>query len=451
MKKVFVVLISLIAVTSMFIGSVSANSKDVVNANETSNSIVLNWDMEGESFKVYRNQELVWEGNDKSFEDINLEPDYLYSYRIGAYNSSNELIAISNLKTKTKKLEKLETKLYSGSVLNVEEKNTQEENIKTDLTSNVGSDYVRLTWGTLEDYDGIYEIYRDGEFIGETTKNSYLDKTVGAGKTYKYSIESAAEVSQGKKDYINDYIEKNNIELSNSEKEDMYLKPHTLIRVVETNDAVSTEKELKSKDLPEKFVKSVEESKKRQLASASSLKYTILFRYQTFIPDYRVSPPLVSTEYAGDNRSFDFWSNEYRTRSDIFAGWALGQELYQNRDVGTTTQYKDGEVNKKTASESGIRLTKDLVSSSKMMWRLNHDVGDPFCKCFPNITIYYEGILYSNYSFEVRGSHDKAPNHEFYFALAYTEDTPGEIFKYEGGSLFNLFPGMPQRYFEFSI
>lgn len=169
-----------------------------------------------------------------------------------------------------------------------------------------------------------------------------------------------------------------------------------------------------------------------------------------------LNPLDLGTYLGGDNRGWDFYHKRYRTRSDVIAGWGRGSnELRQNPSVGESVLYSDEAgtkvVKKATASNSGIKLTKDLVSSSKIMWRVNHNVGVPFRKSYPNINCFYEGTLYSNYSVELRGSHDKAPNHEFALVLADTDDTPFKIFNYTGGSFFNLVPGSPQRYWAFSI
>lgn len=170
-----------------------------------------------------------------------------------------------------------------------------------------------------------------------------------------------------------------------------------------------------------------------------------------------LNPLDLGTYLGGDNRGWDFYHNRYRTRSDVIAGWGRGfSELRQDPSVGDSVLYADKagtkEIDRDRASKSGIRLTKDLVSSSKIMWRVNHNVGVPFRASYPNIAYFYEGTLYSNYNVELRGSHDKAPNHEFALVLADTDDIPFKIFNYAGGSFFNLVPGLlPQRYWEFSI
>ncbi|TES56527.1 hypothetical protein E2L07_04885 [Halalkalibacterium halodurans] len=427
-----------------------ANSEPIIESKETDNSIELWWNLEGDFFEIYRDQELIWSGTETYFKDTNLESDYLYSYRIGSYNKNNELIDISNLKTKTSNSE---VKNFSTNSTN------NGEEISTKLTSNVGLDYVRLEWGHLETKDGLYNIYRDEELIGSTKDLTYLDENVEPGKYYTYKIEAKKEISKQEKEEINSYIKENNLKLSKEDKEELFLKPHVLIRTVETNKEI-TQSELKSKDLPSPLIINEEDLlKATSSTSINSIKYSLLFRYTTFIPQKTVKnihPLDLGTYLGGDNRSWGFFNNRYRTRSDVYAGWAGGtSELRQVRSVGESILYADEAgtqiIKRDRASTSGIRLTRDQVSSSRIMWRVNHSVGVPFRASYPNIAYYYEGTLYSNYSISLRGSHDRAPNHEFAFALAYTEDTPIRIFNYTGGSFFNLAPGAPQTYFEFSM
>lgn len=449
--KFFSKVISILAAATFFIflsvHPVGANEVPLITSEETSNSIKLSWNLEGETFKIYRDQELIWTGTKSEYTDTNLETDYLYGYRIGSYDKNNELIDINNLKTKTKTNE---MKTFSVD--------SSDEDYSTKLSSNVGSDFIRLEWDKLEDKDGIYDIHRDGELIGSTSELIYLDENLTPGKSYTYTIEAKKDISKEDKNHINSYLKDNNLNLTKEEEEELYLKPHLLIRTIETNTEV-TEQVLKSKNLPSSMIKNEQEFlKANNSISPSAIKYSLLFRYTTFIPEKTVSDPLsgFSSYLGGDNRSWGFFNNKYRTRSDVFAGWggSANNELRQVPGTGTTIRYKNKagtqEIDRAKASTAGIKLTKDSVTSSKIQWRVNHSVGVPFAKIYPNIKYYYEGTLSSNYNVQLRGSHDKAPNHEFAFALAYTEDNPIKVFDYKGGSFFNLVPGMPQVYFEYS-
>lgn len=451
--KFFPKVISILAAATFFIffsvHPVGANEVPLITSEETSNSIKLSWNLEGETFKIYRDQELIWTGTQSEYTDTNLETDYLYGYRIGSYDKNNKLIDINNLKTKTK--------ANGTRALSVDLSN---EDYSTKLSSNVGSDFIRLEWDKLEDKDSIYDIHRDGELIGSTSELIYLDENLTPGESYTYTIEAKKEVSKEDKDLINSYLKENNLNLTKEEEEELYLKPHLLIRTIETNNEV-TEQELKSKDLPSAMIKNEQEFlKANNSISPRAINYSFLFRYTTFIPEKTVSDPLSGfTSYlGGDNRSWGFFNNNYRTRSDVFAGWggSATSELRQVPGTGTSIRYEDKagtkEIDRAKASTADIKLTKDSVTTSKIQWRVNHSVGVPFLAIYPNIKYYYEGTLYNNYSVQLRGSHDKAPNHEFAFALAYTEDTPIKVFDYTGGSFFNLIPGVGvQVYFEYSI
>lgn len=448
-SKVISILVAATFLIFLSVHPAGANEVPLITSDETSNSIKLDWNLEGETFKIYRDQELIWTGTQSEYTDENLESDFLYGYRIGSYDKNNKLIDINNLKTKTKTNG---TKAFSNDL--------SDEDYSTKLSSNVGSDFIRLQWDKLEDKDGIYDIHRDGELIGSTSELTYLDENLTPGEYYTYTIEAKKEVSKEEKELINSHLKENNFNLSKEEEEELYLTPHLLIRTIETNNEV-TEEELKSKNLPSPMIKNEQEFlKTNNSISPNAIKYSLLFRYTTFIPDNTVKnlhPLDLGTYLGGDNRTWGFFNNKYRTRSDVFAGWGgpSSNELRLDPGIGESILYSDKAgtkvVKRDTALTSGIKLTKDQVSSSKIMWRINHNVGVPFRPSYPNINYYYEGTLHNNYSISIRGSHDKAPNHEFALALAYTEDTPIKIFNYKGGSFFNLAPGMPQIYFEYSI
>lgn len=62
----------------------------------------------------------------------------------------------------------------------------------TDLTTTVGSDQVTLNWNAPTDNGGSeidgYDIYRDGQKINTSTRISYTDTDLSAGRTYVYTV-----------------------------------------------------------------------------------------------------------------------------------------------------------------------------------------------------------------------------------------------------------------------
>ncbi|QWB31816.1 fibronectin type III domain-containing protein [Exiguobacterium acetylicum] len=437
----------------------AAESK--VKAIETSSSISLSWNAKGAYHKVYEGKKLIYKGIKKKLSIKGLKPDQLYSYRVATYTKSGKLIGFSTIKTSTTK-SKNQNSFNKFSANTIQDDVSSEEDAPKEviLETNVGTDYADINWGKMEDNDGVYEIYRDGDLIGSTTNLSYRDENLTPATIYTYEIVAKKEVSQEKKDEINEKIKEQNISLSSNELDGLYDRQQSIIRSIKTSENIS-EKELLSPVFPSFSNDSDDKSYKMSSSSISPSKRSYFFRYTTFIPDKTVKNKnfldYLGTSYLhGDNRGYDIWSSKYRTRSDVYAGWAFGSPAIDHSpSVGQSILYKDkagkNVIKKATASTNGIKLSKDVLSKSKVAWRVNHDVGVPFAKSYPNITYYYEGTQYSNGSMKIRGAHDNAPNHEFYWGYAYSDLTPKTVFRHTGGSFFNLVPGMKQKYFEFSM
>ncbi|MBP3040983.1 DUF3238 domain-containing protein [Bacillaceae bacterium Marseille-Q3522] len=431
---------------------VRAKELSEVKTNRDTHSIQLVMEnLKGNYFKIYRDGEKIWEGSQEDYVDANLESDYSYTYKIGVYKNE-KLVDIVSYRAKTKK--------GKPSINNNKVSDTTYSD-ETDLVTTIGKDFVTLEWEPIPDDDEIYEIYRDGKLIDKVATTKYTDFTVKNGQDHLYEIVASKEVSIKQKTEIKEQLKKNNIDFSKIDKEFLFNEVKTVGKVVETVEEIS-EEELVSIDVSEEFVEAPIQT--LGIPDAGTEVPAYLFRYQTFIPFASVDNPnqyhetLIGeygTRLKGDNRGFDPFSNEYRTRVDVYANWWY-PDLYADRLVGESVLYdSDGNVLlRDTASNSGIRVTKDLVSSTKMMWRVNHDVGVPFDPSYPNITYYYEGTVYKNGTFSLRGSHDKAPNHEIYAGNAFTDIRPITAYTFAIGSTMDfiyLAPGTPQKYFEVSM
>ncbi|MEM5662617.1 hypothetical protein AAHB62_29235 [Bacillus cereus] len=138
--------------------------------------------LKGDSFKIFRDGKLIWEGSDKQFIDKNLEVDYIYNYKIGIYQDNN-LVDIITYKTKTddnntKGISKFMASENKGSVYAQ----------KTNLEATTGTKFVKLKWDSIPDDDGIYQVYRDGKLINNVKSNTFIDESVEKGKTYNYEV-----------------------------------------------------------------------------------------------------------------------------------------------------------------------------------------------------------------------------------------------------------------------
>jgi Protein of unknown function (DUF3238) len=443
----------LFAAGLLLVGQQDVGAKELnkIKSKRESHSIQIELEnLKGDYFKIYRDGNKIWEGSKTDFIDANLESDYSYNYKIGVYEDDS-LVDIVSYKAKTKK-DKNKKKDAALDTTYAEE---------TDIVTTIGEGYISLEWEPIPDDDGIYEVYRDGKLIDSVSTTQYTDLTVESGKDYLYEIVASKEVSNERKKEIKEQLKNNNIDISKIDKKQLFSDIKTVGKVVEAVEKID-ESELSTVDVPEEFVPN--QFQTLGIPSSGAPIPAYLFRYQTFIPFdtvdnlNQIHETLIGkygTRLKGDNRGFDPFSNKYRTRVDVYADWYY-PDLYADRLVGESVLYDaNGNVLMRgTASNSGIKVTKDLVSSTKMMWRVNHDVGVPFHSSYPNITYYYEGTVYKNGNFTLRGSHDKAPNHEIYAGNAFTDLRPLTAHTFSVGSTLDfalLAPGAPQKYFEVSM
>lgn len=455
-KVLFLSVVSLGLIANVSNETFAAENK--VKAIESSNSISLTWNTKGLYYKVYDGKKLLYKGTKKKLTIRGLKPDQLYSYRVATYSKSGKLIDFSTLKTSTAKSKK--ENVFKSNTIGKETNSEEEIPEEIILETNVGTDYADINWDKMDDDDGIYEIYRDSKLIDSTNNLSYRDENLTPGTVYTYEIVAKKEVSQEQKTELDENVKEQNLSLSSKELQDLYTRQQSIIRSIKTSENVS-ERELLSPTFPLNSNDTNEKSYKISSTSPSPSKRSYFFRYTTFIPNKTVMDPNPFTDYSfnylhGDNRGFDVWSSKYRTRSDIYAGWMSGSPAVDHSpSVGQSILYEDKEgtnvLKKATASTSGIKLTKNLLTKSKVVWNIVHDVGVPFGKQYPNINYFYQGTQYSNGSMHITGSHDKAPNHEFYWGYAYTDITPKTVFRHKGGSFFNLIPGAPKTFFSFSM
>ncbi|OEH53110.1 hypothetical protein AQ616_17675 [Oceanobacillus sp. E9] len=439
MERIKVSLGVLVTVLSILLfGNVTVSAQSSVEVDQTADSIELYWSIDGDSFQIYRDGEKIWKGNEKEYIDKDLEISTNYSYKIGSFNDNGELLDIVTVKTSTtspKGLRLLKTQTTDEQ---------QSEVYNAIINSNVGTNYVELEWSELQTNNGKYKVYKDEQLIAEVSEKYYEDKNVQPGQTYVYTVVAETDAGEEAKQRIREELESRNLPTNQEHINELATKRENLINVVRTPEKVNIE-ELKGLSTP--FSTDI---------SPQNVRYSMLFRYTTFIPS-RVEEnkfPFHGGWLKGDNRGFSATSSKYRTRSDVYAGWSPagdGRELRQERSVSETVLYEDKAGTKvdmrDTASASGIKFVPLVKNNSNVEWEVNHDVGVPFDPMYPNITYQYFGKLDSSYSGSIRGSHDKAPNHEIYLGVAYTGMGWTSLRTYTGQSFFNLLPGMPNETF----
>jgi hypothetical protein len=171
--------------------------------------------------------------------------------------------------------------------------------------------------------------------------------------------------------------------------------------------------------------------------AATSIPSRTRFRYQTFIAEYDTyAPPIacapastsdvaVVANFLGDNRSWNPDSDSFKTRSDIVVDWGANGTITPEFKVGETTLVVDyyysflppvRTVSKKTASASGLKLSKLVMNASFVSFRITSDVTNPFCLDWTTKGISYNFLfnVFREGTYVIEGTLLRVPNHELY-------------------------------------
>ncbi|WP_260287213.1 DUF3238 domain-containing protein [Peribacillus aracenensis] len=428
--------------------SASAESNvDVIYSNE---SITLQFNQNADFYELYKEGKLVYKGSDKNFVDKNIKEGQ--RYKIGVYNN-NKLEDVINVRT-NKNEDIVQTKSPQMRSVASSEQDSQDLLMKEEVNNSyvesvTSANSVSLEWSALPDNDGIYEIFRDSKKIGETKELQFVDTNVEPDKRYTYDIVAESEVDESTKEKINEEIKKQNSTPDAAQLHELYNTKGMLTKLVDTP---SIDKNSLTEKTP--VFEGEESSTIGTRAIPKSEEYS--FRYTTFIPQKSVIDFLSPGNWLkGDNRGYDPYSTKFRTNTEVNVGfWMpfMTPFLETGKSHRCDTSACTKVIKEDQASTSGIKVTKDIVTTSKMRWRVNHDVGIPFGAIYPNITYYYDAVL-TKTTFNVNGSHDKAPAHEFYMFSA-TSSGYNTLHRTTVDSTWDftlLAPGAPQTNFKVSL
>jgi hypothetical protein len=441
----------------VFMNVSEASVAQKIVSKTSANEVHLDWGDAGDvTYKLYRDGDIIYSGKQSKFQDTNLEPEYLYTYKLATYKQ-NKLVDIVKYDVKTKNTDSNSLRLMSkeNSIENEYEK-------ETPLTSTVSKDSVILDWEPMVDGDGVYQIYRDNKKVGETQETQFIDNTIQMAKDYSYKIVATKRASESEIKEINQSLLKANVDLDEV-PEEAYNYNKSLTKIVETLSEVSEDELSKSGLLDPIGASKIKGNS--TVANALASDYTgYILRYQTFIPYKHVKSPNAFDEFLsgygydtylnGNNRSFGFFENSFKTRSDVYAEWS-GSSAYsiQYPDVGVSILYDNDydEITRGTASTDGIKHYPERNTSTYIEWHEIASVGVPFSATYPNIDYRYDARMYKNGNITASGNHDKAPNHEVYLARAYSSLPAVTLHTYEipnQDAFQNLIPIFPNEYWQ---
>lgn len=391
----------------------------MVDVKKNNNELTITVEKPADYYKIYKDKELVYEGKNNVYKET---MDYeKQKYKVGIFKN-DKLEDVVSLKVTNQSENATENNLSQAKMLSQDSNESEDEQVKEQLRNakletSVSDDSVTIEWPSLPDDDGVYTIYRDGKQIATTKNLSYTDVDLNSDTEYTYTVEIKHEVSDEKKKEI---IEKNNLsgkKLTEEEKDTLYNLTGTISTLVKTSN--NTEESLLKDEVMDPIMKQSSSSSMLQKSFPTDNEFSL--DYRTFIPFKSVKNPnpLSDIDYLqGDNRSsFAEYSDKYRTESSVVAMFKNPTALTLWKDVHATHSCSTAACSNPkyvdTASDDGITLSKYVVSSSKMQFAVNHNVGIPLAWFYPKIDYYYLATLTPK-SFEANGEHDKAPNHELY-------------------------------------
>lgn len=365
------------------------NTVPKITVNQNQNSIDLSWDMVGDLFNITDNEgNIIYSGTENNYSIGNLEEDSVVSYNLISYQGDEVLDSVQIITT---------TKGNDNQVMSLSRAEVSPE-LDTSINSFSSGKFVNLEWN---DTPGVneYRVYRDQELIATTNESAYTDTTVSGNSKYTYEIEFSVPLTEAEKEEVRQFYADQDQELTETEIENISnSRPVSIIRVVNTSSA--------------------------QISALAAVNASFSWSYKTFIPmKYADSPVPIGkiVHFGGDDRSFSFDSEKYRTKmwaKTVFESFNSTHSFSKN--IGITTAYDENYklLDSKYASDEFMYGTKNSHSYTKADYTYYHKSGNPFIPVIgQEIDYQMRVITNSNGTYSFEGLHDRAPSHELYLSL----------------------------------
>lgn len=364
------------------------NTVPRITVNQNQNSIDLSWDIVGDLFNITDTEgNIIYSGTEKKYSIDNLEEDSVVSYNLISFQGDEALNSVQIITT---------TKSNDNQVMSLSRTETSSE-LDTTINSFSSGDFVNLEWNDIQGVNE-YRVYRNQELIATTNESAYTDTTVSGNSKYTYEIEFFLPLTEAEKEEVRAFYANQDKELTETEIENISTsRPVSIIRVVNTSS---------------------------QISALAAINASYSWSYKTFIPmKYAESPvPIGKMVYfGGDNRSFSFDSEKYRTKmwaKTVFESFNSTHSFSKN--VGITTAYDKNYklLDSKYASDELMYGTKNSHTYTKADYTYYHKSGNPFIPVSgQEIDYQMRVITNSNGTYSFEGLHDRAPSHELYLSL----------------------------------
>lgn len=357
----------------------SSHAKVLKKIDHGTNVITLEWEAQADSYRVYRDSELIYEGFEPSFADNELTPGTLYSYSIESL-AQGEVQKRMRIQTTT-------------SVNHKEKDNVLEDLL---ITTIVAEGQISFEWEPIEGVTE-YTIHRNGMQLEKVTSCTFTDRGIQDDQFYTYTIKARRPLQRSEqvkwelKSLIANAvgaIKKDSSTRMAADEEFSITKRIGPIRV------------LLKPDRPH---------------SISNGNWQL--RYTTFLKEEWLKNPNAASGdqyFKGDHRSFEPDSSQYRTRGEVFID-TDSQSALLSKSTGITEAFSGNQepVESAQATDDGIQLEKVLADDDRIKFILKHSVSNPLVVS-PAIDYVVCGVFYRDNEFDLIGNHDQAPEHEIY-------------------------------------
>lgn len=323
------------------------------------------------------------------------------------------------------------------------------------LNSNLNVVYnnerLMLSWNGIPSEDGIFEVYKNEEYLTTVNDNTFIDYDIREDEIYTYSIKGYKKIPDKviaeKKDDIQKQLGK---KLTPKEEDIVFNEPKIVSATIRISDeGVIKTQELKNQDISQNKI---------NLPNG----YGYLLRYTTFIPFEHVKNPWCNAICLykffggdGENRGFDAWSSKFRTRLDTYVTWD-----YSGKPQGVTASPQTGITHGYDGNLNLIGSAKAPAIEDHKVWAT--EIGDGWIyhrgsvsssiplTAAPAIDAFHYSKVWENGRSEFYGVHDQAPSHEFYI-IAYPGDFSLPIHQSNHLGFEYLLPVMPKKEWQNNI
>lgn len=348
--------------------------------------LTFSWSDAGGYYRVYKNEQQVYEGTAAEFTDGELDPRHPFQYTVERVED-NQVRDVIVMQT-------------SALTPTMEGEHPLQRLV---ITTIAAASQIALSWEWIKGVKK-FDIYRNGKYLQTVEDNRFIDRECSLSESVTYSI-------SGTRPLI-DSNHRMNVSKSIAAK---------------VFDAV-TPNNPESEPTKEVYTFTVHVKRRDQLLQpvAKRKKAKQLdqwkFRYTTFLKeDILKNPNLLSPlpYFTGDDRDFDPEGKSFRTRVNM-EGQFDGKEspLQFTKSVGPSIglNYLKRYKRHGHASVDGIVIKRLEGEPKEINFEINHDVGNPLTASPP---IHYEvkGHLDCDGNIDLVGYHNNAPHHEIYLSL----------------------------------